>query len=140
MSATPFQAILQKALADYSGQVGIDLDKHPFNDELRGCDSPEGVVKLFEDKMKGFKVDRYGNCKLTNWLSPVVQVIHALSDVLGEAVVSFVSRIRPFGKLTLLGAVPTNKGNPRWHRCFNHSAYPLTFSTHIFPDPASPGN
>ena len=98
MSATSSQAVLQlqKALADYSGQVGIDLDKHPFPNELRGCDSPDDVLKLFEDKMKGFKVDRYGKCELTNWLNPVVQVIHALSGLLGEAVVSSVSRLRRF--------------------------------------------
>ena len=98
MSATSSQAVLQlqKALADYSDQVGIDLDKHPFPNELRGCDSPDDVLKLFEDKMKGFKVDRYGKCELTNWLNPVVQVIHALSGLLGEAVVSSVSRLRRF--------------------------------------------
>ena len=87
-------AVLHKALADYSDHVGIELEKHPFIDELRVCASPDDVLKLFEDKMKGFKVDRYGNCKLANWLSPVVQVIHALSGVLGEAVVSFLSQIR----------------------------------------------
>jgi len=35
MPAASFQAILDKAL-DYSEQIGIELDKHPFSDELQG--------------------------------------------------------------------------------------------------------
>ncbi|KAF8261124.1 hypothetical protein EI94DRAFT_1746778 [Lactarius quietus] len=85
MSTTSFQAVLHKALSDYSDQVGIDLENH-FANELRGRDSPDDVLSLFEDKIKGFKVDRFGNAKLTKWLGPVVKVIHALSDILGEAV------------------------------------------------------
>ena len=97
-----FQEILDKALADYREQIGVELDKHPFLDELRGRDSPDDVLKLLEEKANAFKVYRDGNRKLINWLSPVVQVIHVLSGVLGEAVssingtVSFSSlRVRP---------------------------------------------
>jgi hypothetical protein len=86
MSTVSFQAILAKALADYWGQIGVDLDKHPFANELRGRDSPDEVLKLLEDKAKAFKVYRDGNRKLINWLTPVVQVVHTLSGVLGEAV------------------------------------------------------
>ena len=90
MPVTSFQAILNKALADYDEQIGVDLDKHPFADELRGRDSPDEVLMLLEDRAKSFKVYRDGNRKLINWLSPVVQVIHILSSVLGEAVSSII--------------------------------------------------
>ena len=93
MPATSFQAILDKALADYCDQIGVDLDKHPFTDELRGGDSPDNVLKLLEDKANAFKVYRDGNRKLINWLSPVVRVVHTLSGVIGQAV-SFMNRIR----------------------------------------------
>jgi hypothetical protein len=86
MSVVPFQAILEKALADYCDQIGVDLDKHPFVNELRGRNSPDDVLKLLEDKANAFKVYRDGNRKLINWLTPVVQVVHTLSGVLGEAV------------------------------------------------------
>ncbi|KAF8268155.1 hypothetical protein EI94DRAFT_1208433 [Lactarius quietus] len=86
MSSASFQAIIDKALADYCEQIGVELDKHPFVDELRGRDSPDDVLKLLEEKANAFKVYRDGNRKLINWLSPVVQVIHVLSGVLGEAV------------------------------------------------------
>ena len=90
MPVTSFQAILNKALADYDEQIGVELDKHPFADELRGRDSPDEVLMLLEDRAKSFKVYRDGNRKLINWLSPVVQVIHILSSVLGEAVSSII--------------------------------------------------
>jgi hypothetical protein len=85
-----FQEILDKALADYLEQIGVtvELDKHPFIDQLRGRDSPDDVLKLLEEKANAFKVYRDGNRKLINGLSPVVQVIHLLSGVLGQAVSS----------------------------------------------------
>ena len=90
MPAESFQAILDKALADYCKQTGVELDKHPFAGELR--DSPDDVLKLLEDKANAFKVYRDGNRKLINCLKPVVRVIHVLSGVLGDSV-SLVSRI-----------------------------------------------
>ena len=83
-----FQEILDKALADYREQIGVEINDHPFLDELRGRNSPDGVLKLLEEKANAFKVYRDGNHKLINWLSPVVQAIHLLSGVLGEAVSS----------------------------------------------------
>ena len=86
MPVASFQAILDKALADYCEQIGVELDKHPFIDELRGRDSPDNVLKLLEEKVNTFKVYRDGNRKLISWLSPVVKVIHTLSGVLGQSI------------------------------------------------------
>ena len=86
MPAVSFQAILDKALADYCEQIGVELDKHPFADELRGRDSPDDVLKLLEEKAKTFKDYRDGNRKLIDWISPLVKVVHTLSGVLGDAV------------------------------------------------------
>ncbi|KAH9166457.1 hypothetical protein EDB89DRAFT_1910685 [Lactarius sanguifluus] len=86
MSAVSFRAILDKALADYHDQIGVELDKHPFADQLRGRDSPDDVLKLLEDKANEFRVYRDGNRKLIDGLSPVVKVIHTLSGILGETV------------------------------------------------------
>ncbi|KAF8267647.1 hypothetical protein EI94DRAFT_1786301 [Lactarius quietus] len=85
MPSTSFQAIMDKALVEYREQIGVELDKHPFVDELRGRDSSDDVLQLLEEKANSFKVYRDGNRKLINWLSPVVQVIHVLSGVLGQA-------------------------------------------------------
>jgi hypothetical protein len=91
MSSISFQPILDAALADYSEQVGIDLATHPFSNSLRSCGSPNDILKLLEDKAKGFKDFREGNRKLINWLGPLVYVIYTLSAVLGASL-TLVSR------------------------------------------------
>jgi hypothetical protein len=94
MPAISFQEILDKALDDYREQIGVELDKHPFANELRGRDSPDEILKLLEVKANVFKTYRDGNRKLINWLSPVVKVISTLSGVIGQAVsVGSISRI-----------------------------------------------
>ena len=86
MPATSFQAILDKALDDYREQIGVELEKHSLTNELRGHGSPDDILKLPEDKAKAFKAYRDGNRNLITWLSPVVQVVHTLSGVIGQAV------------------------------------------------------
>jgi hypothetical protein len=86
MPAISFQAVLDKALDDYREQIGVELDRHPFTDELRGRDSPDDVLKLLESKANAFKAYRDGNRKLIDWLSPVVQVVNMLSGVISQAV------------------------------------------------------
>jgi hypothetical protein len=94
MPTISFQEILDKALDDYRLQTGVELDKHPFADELRGHGSPDDILKLLEAKANAFKAYRDGNRELINWLSPVVQVISTLSGVIGQAVrVSSMGRI-----------------------------------------------
>ena len=92
MPSLSFQQILDAALADYNTQVGIDLANHPLADNLRSCSSPNDVLKLLEDRANEFKDFRAGNRKLINWLSPVVQVVHTLSAVLGASI-ALVSRV-----------------------------------------------
>ena len=91
MPSTSIQLILAASFADYEKQVGIDPAKHPFADQLQTCHSPDDVLKLLEEKANEFKDYREGNRKLIDSLKPVVNVIQAFSDVLGE-VVSLVSR------------------------------------------------
>jgi hypothetical protein len=94
MPTISFQEVLDKALDDYREQTGVELDKHPFADELRGRGSPDDILKLLEAKANAFKAYRDGNRELINWLSPVVQVISTLSGVIGQAVrVSSMGRI-----------------------------------------------
>jgi hypothetical protein len=85
MQSISFQPILDAALADYAKQVGVDLADHPLGGSLRSCGSPDDVLKLLEDKANQFEDFRNGNRKLLNSLSPVVQVLHTLSGVLGAS-------------------------------------------------------
>ncbi len=99
MPLTSFLPILDTALADYTKQIGIDPAKHPFADQLHTCRSSDDVIKLLEDEANKFKDYREGNRKLINCLQPIVKVIHAFSDVLGEAV-SLVGRKGSFFQFT----------------------------------------
>jgi hypothetical protein len=92
MSPSNFQLIID-AFDDYAKQVGVDLTKNPLADALRGCDSPNAVLELLQDKADAFKNYRDGGRTLVNWLKPVVQVVHGFSGVLGPAI-SLVSRKR----------------------------------------------
>jgi glutamine synthetase len=80
-----FQSILDTALSDYAKQTGIDLTTHPSAQILQNCNSVDAVLNLLEDKQKQFQEYRDGNRKLMNCLKPVVQPLHAVSGILGEA-------------------------------------------------------
>ncbi|KAH9061918.1 hypothetical protein EDB87DRAFT_1560134, partial [Lactarius vividus] len=86
MPSTSFKPILDAALAEYANQVGIDLATYPLSDALRSCNSPNDVLKILEDSANKFKDFRDGNRKLLNWLSPLVQILHTLSAVLGASI------------------------------------------------------
>ncbi|KAH8996238.1 hypothetical protein EDB92DRAFT_1814262 [Lactarius akahatsu] len=82
----PFQPILDAAIADYAKQTGIHPAEHPLAGQLLTCHSPDDVLRLLEDKANEFKDYREGDRKLIDCLKPVVNVIHAFSGVLGDAV------------------------------------------------------
>jgi hypothetical protein len=84
-SSSNFQSIFDVALSDYAKQTSIDLPTHPFTQSLQNCDSPDRILNLFENKAKEFQAYRDGNRKLINCLKPVVQVLHTVSGILGEA-------------------------------------------------------
>ncbi|KAI0247651.1 hypothetical protein BJV78DRAFT_901283 [Lactifluus subvellereus] len=79
-----FQLILN-ALAEYAKQTGIDVTKNPFADKIESCNSVEAISGLLQDRAKTFKEYRDGNRMLINCLSPVVQVLHTFSGIIGEA-------------------------------------------------------
>ena len=82
-SPSHFQLIAD-ALADYSRQTGIDLTKSPFAAKVEFLNSPEAILKLFQEREKAFKEYRDGNQRLVNCLSPVVKVFYAFRGILGE--------------------------------------------------------
>jgi hypothetical protein len=91
-SHSNFQLIID-ALADYAKLTGIDLSKSPSAEKLKLSNSPQAILILLEEREKAFKEYRDRNRRLINCISPVVEVIHAFSGTLGEAV-SLVSNTR----------------------------------------------
>ena len=82
-STSNFHLILH-ALDDYAKQTGIDLTKNPSAEILQNCDSSDSILQLLQSSAEAFKDYRDGNHQLINWLSPVVEVLHAFSGILGE--------------------------------------------------------
>jgi hypothetical protein len=118
-SSSNFRSILDAALSDYAKQTGIDLTRHPSAQSLQNCNSADAILDLLADKAMQFQAYRDGNRKLINCLKPVVQVLHAVSGILGEAA-AMVSRANKFilSDCTLivpfLDAIPTDESGPCW--------------------------
>ena len=84
-SSSDFRLIV-KALADYAKLTGIDLTKNPFAEKIELSDSPEAILELLQERQKAFKEYREMNRRLITCLTPAVEVLHALSGILGDAV------------------------------------------------------
>ena len=84
MSSPNFQSILDAALDSYAERTGIDLTKHPSANKLQNCRSSDDVLQILSERESAFEDyrDQYRN--LIGRVRPVVQVVHALSGVLGE--------------------------------------------------------
>jgi hypothetical protein len=127
-SSSNFQSIFDAALSEYTKQTGIDLTVHPSAQTLQNSTSAEAILALLEDKAKHFQAYRDGNRKLINCLKPVVQVLHTVSGILGEAATSVSLTNRGISCdrfLTVLfpGPISTYKSNICWCRCPSHCAY-----------------
>jgi len=84
-SSSNLQSIIS-ALADYAKTTGIDLSKSPFAIKLQLARTPDDILQLLQEREKAFKEYRSRNRTLINCLSPAVNVLHAFSSTLGEAV------------------------------------------------------
>src|SRR5712672_3114558 len=84
-SSSNFQSILENALRDYTKETGVDLAKYDFAKRLERCNSSDEILWLLREKAKKFKEYREKNRKLINWITPVVQVVHAFAGALAEA-------------------------------------------------------
>lgn len=89
-----FQLIIE-AFADYAELTGIDLSKSSFAEKLERSNSPHSILEMLQERENNFKEYRDQNRRLISCITPVVEVLHAFSAVLGEAV-SLVSNFYHF--------------------------------------------
>ena len=106
-----FRSVLDAALDSYVKQTGVDITIHPSTERLQNCHSPEDVIQLLSEGETAFKDyrDKYRN--LIDHLCPVVRIVYAFSDVLGEA---FQPSKAVFVGIKVLLSVRIN------HRCLSH--------------------
>ena len=75
------------ALGDYANLTGVDLSKNPFAETLQRCNTPDVILQLLQEREKAFKEYRDGDRRLIKSISPAIRVLHAFSNVLGEATI-----------------------------------------------------
>ena len=82
--------LITKALYDYARQTGIDLAEHPSAKQLELVDSPDAILRIFQERENAFIKYRDRNRTLINCLQPTVRTLQAFSGIIGE-VASLVS-------------------------------------------------
>jgi hypothetical protein len=78
-----FTSIFNAALESYKRKTKKDLASHPLNPRLKSCDSPEAILSVLQEQIPAFDKTEVG---FTKRVIPIVNVLHAFSDVLGQAV------------------------------------------------------
>ena len=85
VTPTPNFQLITEALNDYAKQTGIDLPNHPSARRLELVDSPDAILRIFQERENDFGKFRNMNRTLINCHRPAVQTLHKFSGVVGEA-------------------------------------------------------
>ncbi|KAI0297634.1 hypothetical protein BC826DRAFT_951451 [Russula brevipes] len=85
-SPSNFQSVFCAALERYEKKTRKKLLTHPLAAQLQSCDSPTEILTLLQGLVHQFDHRRRDNERLTNWLSPTVNVLYVFSAILGEGV------------------------------------------------------
>jgi hypothetical protein len=90
-TATPtassnFQLIFNNALKAYERRTKKDLLAHPLAAELQKCNSPSAILAVLQRQVQGIDQSPSSDDRWTKWLDPTVNVLHTLSETLGEGV------------------------------------------------------
>ena len=82
-SSAKFQLIFNSALKAYEERTKKDLLVHPLAVQLQNCKTPSAILDVLHQELDQSlgSDDRW-----TKWLDPIVNVVHALSDTLGEGI------------------------------------------------------
>ena len=102
-SSTSNVQLITDALVNYAKITGIDLPKNPSAAAIENANSPEAILELLQERVKASRDYGEGSRRLITRLSPAVNIIQAISGILGEAV-NLVSH--NFDPITLLNSLP----------------------------------
>ncbi|KAI9436570.1 hypothetical protein H4582DRAFT_2078189 [Lactarius indigo] len=83
-SSSNFQLIFNAALKAYEKKTKKDLLTHPLSAQLRACSSPADILSVLQDRVKEFDQSRRADERLSRWLNPTINVLHAFSATLGD--------------------------------------------------------
>jgi hypothetical protein len=85
-SSSNFQIILNNALTAYEKRTKKNLLTHPLAVELQNCNSPSAILAVLHQQVQGLDQSQRSDDRWTKWLDPTVNILHTLSDTLGEGV------------------------------------------------------
>ena len=85
-TSTNFQLLFDNALKAYKKRTKKDLLRHRLADRLQACNSPGSILTVLQEQVQEFDESQRNNERLTKWLDPTVNVLHAFSETLGEGV------------------------------------------------------
>ena len=96
-SSSDYEVIFDNVLKAYKTKTGKDLAKDPLLRRLETCNSPDSVLSLLRQQIPGFDQSESSDERLTNWVSPTVNVLCTFATTIG-GVVSLVSH----GKINVI--------------------------------------
>ncbi|KAI9429077.1 hypothetical protein H4582DRAFT_2135084 [Lactarius indigo] len=83
---TSFETIFEDALEAYKKQTKKDIASHPLIVQLKSCGAPSAILDVLRAQVQEFDQSQNAEEKLTTWLVPTVNVLHAFSATLGNVV------------------------------------------------------
>jgi hypothetical protein len=93
-----FQLIFDNALKAYKKRTKNDLLTHQLADRLKACNSASSIRTVLQELVQEFNESQHNDSK---WLDPIVNVLLAFSETLGEGVGLVCFRIRTCPRSTL---------------------------------------
>ena len=85
-SSHTFQLIFNNALKTYERRTKNDLLSHPLMSQLQVCQSSGSILAILQQQGQGPNQSQTSDERLTKWLDPTVNVLHAFSETIGEGV------------------------------------------------------
>ena len=77
------QLIFDNALNAYKECTNNDLLTHPLAERFEACDSASSILTVLQEQVQELNGSQRND---TKWLDPIVNVLHAFSETLGEGV------------------------------------------------------
>ena len=119
-SRSNIHAIFHAALRTYKKKTGKDITSHPLASEFQSCDSPDAILAVLRRRIPTPDRSQNGDETFEKSLVPIVNVLYALSDALGEGIGPVISSMsfpieNPCSNIFLPG-VRTRKSHFYWHR------------------------
>ena len=85
-SSSNFQQVFSNAMKKYERHTKQDLLAHPLAAQLQACESPNNILLVLQQHLQEPNRSQNTDDRLTKWLVPTVNVLHAFSAILGERV------------------------------------------------------